>query len=100
MWGMLPGHVVYSFITLFRIPVCWFVLQSTAFCSAVGKERNQTPGERSDVDIDKLGLSLSIYLNDTDTQVGSLEEVVHTQNPGAYAASAAKGKKYTSSKFA
>lgn len=75
---MLPGHVVYSFITLFRIPVCWFVLQSTAFCSAVGKVRNQSPGERPDVDIDKLGLSLSICLNDIDAQVGSLEEAEKT----------------------
>jgi len=85
LWGMLPGRVVYSFITVFVIPVCWFVLQSTAFCSAVGKVRNQSPGEQPDVDIDKLGLSLSICLNDTDAQVGSLEEVVHTQKPGAYA---------------
>lgn len=89
MWGMLPGHVVYSFITLFRFPVCWFVLQSTAFCSAVGKVRNQSPAEQPDVDTDKLGLSLSICLNDSDAQVGSLEEVVHAlRNPGAYAAAA------------
>lgn len=74
MWGMLPGHVVYSFITLFRFPVCWFVLQSTAFCSAVGKVRNQSPGEQPDVDTDKLYLSLSICLNGSDAWVGSLEE--------------------------
>lgn len=71
---MLPGHVVYSFITVFRFPVCWFVLQSTAFCSAVGKVRNQSPGEQPDVDTDKLYLSLSICLNGSDAQVGSLEE--------------------------
>lgn len=76
---MLQGHVVYSFITLFRFPVCWFVLQSTAFCSAVGKVRNQSPGEQPDVDTDKLGLSLSICLNDIDAQVGSLEEEAHTR---------------------
>lgn len=71
---MLPGHVVYSFITLFRFSVCWFVLQSTAFCSALGKVRNQSPGEQPDVDTDKLCLSLSICLNGSDTRVGSLEE--------------------------
>ena len=76
---MLPGHVVYSFITLFRFPVCWFVLQSTAFCSAVGKVRNQSPGEQPDVDTDKLGLSLSVCLNDIDAQVGSLEDAIHTE---------------------
>lgn len=59
---------------LFRIPVCWFVLQSAAFCSAVGKAQNQSPGEQSDADIDKLRLSLSICLNDVDAHVGSLEE--------------------------
>lgn len=52
----------------------------------MGKVRNQSPGEQPDVDTDKLGLSLSICLNDTDAQVWSLEEVLHTQNPGAYAA--------------
>lgn len=52
----------------------------------MGKLRNQSPGEQSDVDTDKLGLSLSICLNDTDAQVWSLEEAAYTQNPGAYAA--------------
>lgn len=51
-----------------------FVLQSTAFCSAVGKVRNQSPREQPDVDTDKLCLSLSICLNGSDAQVGSLEE--------------------------
>lgn len=55
----------------------------------MGKVRNQSPGEQPDVDTDKLGLSLSICLNDADAQVWSQEEVLHTQNPGAYAAAAA-----------
>lgn len=55
----------------------------------MGKVRNQSPAEQPDVDTDKLGLSLSICLNDSDAQVGSLEEVVHAhRNPGAYAAAA------------
>lgn len=45
----------------------------------MGKERNQSPGEQPDVDTDKLGLSLSICLNDIDAQVGSLEEDTHTR---------------------
>lgn len=71
---MLPGRVVYTFITLFRFPVCWFVLQSTAFCSAVGKVRNQSPAEQPAVDTDKFRLSLSICMNGTEDQVGSLGE--------------------------
>lgn len=45
----------------------------------MGKVRNQSPGEQPDVDTDKLGLSLSICLNDIDAQVGSLEEAAHTE---------------------
>lgn len=72
---MVVGHVTGPCCLLFHhslhfnFPVCWFVLQSTAFCSSMGKLRNQSPGEQSDVDTDKLGLSLSICLNDTDAQV-------------------------------
>lgn len=40
----------------------------------MGKVRNQSPGEQPDVDTDKLCLSLSICLNGSDAQVGSLEE--------------------------
>lgn len=69
---MLPGRVVYTFITVFGFPVCWFVLQSTAFCSAVGKARNQSPGEQPGADAEKLLLSLSICVNGTDAQVGPL----------------------------
>lgn len=40
----------------------------------MGKVRNQSPREQPDVDTDKLCLSLSICLNGSDAQVGSLEE--------------------------
>lgn len=60
--------------------------KAPAFCSAVGQVRNQSPGEQSDGDVDKLGLSLSVCLNDTDAQVGSLEELVRADKPGAQAA--------------
>lgn len=56
----------------------------------MGKVRNQSPGEPADVDTDKLGLSLSICLNDIDAQVGSLEEAECTRNPGAYATAACR----------
>ena len=46
----------------------------------MGKVRNQSPGEQPDVDTDKLGLSLSICLNDIDAQVGSLEKVEHGES--------------------
>lgn len=69
---MLAGRVVYAFITLFGLPVCWFVLQSTAFCSAVGKARNQSPAEQPGADAETLLLSLSICLNGTEAQVGPL----------------------------
>lgn len=58
--------LVDSFITLFRLPVCWFVLQSTAFCSAA--RRAQSPREKPDCDAEKLGLSLSVCLNDVDAR--------------------------------
>lgn len=78
-----------------------FVLQSTAFCSAVGKVRNQSPREQPDVDTDKLCLSLSICLNGSDAQVGSLEEAASARRcamPHGFcvhasaAAAAAEGK--------
>lgn len=54
--------------------------------------RNQNLGERRSVDVDKLALSLSICLNDTDAPVGSLEEVEHTQKAGAHKACCCKRK--------
>ena len=77
---MLADHVVYSFITLLvRSAVCWFVLQSSAFCSAVGKVRNESCAEQPAVDTDQLDASLSICLSDTDAQVSPPEIGIHTQ---------------------
>lgn len=77
---MLAGRVVYAFIALFRLPVCWFVLQSTAFCSAVGKVRNQSPTEQPGADTEKFLLSLSICVNGTDAQAGSLGAAAQVRN--------------------
>lgn len=44
----------------------------------MGKVRNQSPAEEPSSDTDKLDLSLSICLNDSDAQVGSLEKKKYT----------------------
>lgn len=73
---MVVGHVTGPCCLLFHhtpqvLEFVGFVLQSTAFCSAVGKVRNESPPERPDVDTDKLCLSLSICLNGSDAPAGS-----------------------------
>ena len=68
---MLAGRVVYAFVLL-SFPVCCFVLLTTAFCSAVGKVRNPSPAEQPGAAAEELLLSLSIRVNGTDAQRGSL----------------------------
>lgn len=82
---MVVGHVTGPCCLLFHHTSSGFLFvglfcKAPAFCSAVGKVRNQSPGEQPDGDVDKLGLSLSVCLNDTDAQVGSLEEVAPQSN--------------------
>lgn len=78
---MVMGHVTGPCCLLFHhtlqvLEFVGFVLQSTAFCSAVGKVRNESPLEQPDIDTDKLCLSLSICLNGIDAPAGSPEEGV------------------------
>lgn len=59
----------------------------------MGKVRNQSPGEQPDVDTDKLCLSLSICLNGSDAQVGSLEEASEPRCVRCTAAACSGGQK-------
>lgn len=103
---MVVGHVTGPCCLLFHHHSSGFLFvglfcKAPAFCSAVGKVRNQSPGEQSDGDVDKLGLSLSVCLNDTDVQVGSLEEAMQCRETRCASCSCAVRRKTSASfKFA